>query len=69
MKYQMVERLRAQYSVQGLCRVLDVARSGYYAWTERQLSRRRSAISGCVRTTDWRAARRVRYGAPGLHYS
>jgi putative transposase len=43
MKYQMVERLRAQYSVQSLCRVLDVARSGYYAWRKRAPSLREQA--------------------------
>ena len=38
--YEFIKAHRAEYSVQALCRVLDVAPSGYYAWLKHRLSRR-----------------------------
>lgn len=38
--YEFIKAHRATYSVQALCRVLDVAPSGYYAWLKQPLSRR-----------------------------
>ena len=34
-KYRVVERLCQRYPVTALCRILDVSRSGYYAWHHR----------------------------------
>lgn len=34
-KYRVIERLRQRYSVKDLCRILEVSRSGYYAWRHR----------------------------------
>lgn len=36
LKYRVVERLRNRYSVAALCDILEVSRSGYYAWRKRQ---------------------------------
>ena len=36
LKYRVIERLRGKYSVQAMCDVLEVSRSGYYAWRKRQ---------------------------------
>jgi putative transposase len=36
----VIKELRLTYTVSMLCRVLDVAPSGYYAWTKRRLSNR-----------------------------
>ena len=36
----MIEELRLIYTVSMLCRVLDIAPSGYYAWIKRRLSNR-----------------------------
>lgn len=42
MKYVFIEKHRAQFTVKAMCRVLRVARSGWYAWRLRhhQISRR-----------------------------
>src|SRR5690606_196930 len=39
-KYAFIEIHRAQYDVQLLCRTLQVAPSGYYAWRQTPLSKR-----------------------------
>ena len=35
--YEFIKSHRATYSVQALCRVLDVAPSGYYEWLKQPL--------------------------------
>ena len=36
MKYRVIERFRGKYSVEAMCKVFEVSRSGYYAWRGRQ---------------------------------
>ena len=36
LKYRVIERLRGKYSVQAMCEILEVSRSGYYAWRKRR---------------------------------
>ena len=36
LKYRVIERFRGRYSVQAMCEVFEVSRSGYYAWRTRQ---------------------------------
>ncbi len=36
LKYRVIERFRNQYSIQSMCEVFEVSRSGYYAWRKRQ---------------------------------
>ena len=36
LKYRVIERLRSKYKVTDLCRILEVSRSGYYSWRNRQ---------------------------------
>src|SRR5262252_983345 len=38
--YKFIELHKAEYSVQAMCRVLDVAPSGYYAWLQQPISSR-----------------------------
>jgi putative transposase len=42
-KYQFIEDDREQYPITMMCRVLDIARSGYYAWRKQPLSARKMA--------------------------
>jgi len=43
MKYEFIRTHEQQFSVQRMCRVLEVQRSGYYAWKRRPPSRRTQA--------------------------
>ena len=43
MRYQFIEEHRADYPVTLLCRVMQVVRSGYYAWRNEPLSLRKVA--------------------------
>ena len=49
MKYAWIAQHRDSYSVSILCEVLDVSKSGYYAWPDRSRTRRRERIDGAVR--------------------
>lgn len=69
MKYVFIEKHQAEFSIKAMCRVLCVARSGWYAWCLRrhQINRRqqlRLACDDAVRRA-FNAAKQ-RYGAPRL---
>jgi putative transposase len=67
-RYRFIAAEKACYPVALLCRVLGVARAGYYAWRTRGPSRR--AETDATLTTDLvrlHAASRATYGAPRLH--
>ncbi len=69
MKYVFIEKHRAEFSVKAMCRVLRVARSGWYAWLLRrhQISPRQQFRLTCdeaVRNAFVEA--KQRYGAPRL---
>lgn len=36
LKYRVIERMRGKYSIEAMCKILEVSRSGYYAWRQRQ---------------------------------
>jgi len=41
MRYAFIERHRSEHGVEKMCQVLEVTRSGYYAWRKRPLGGRR----------------------------
>ena len=68
MRYRFIQVEKATYPVEVLCRVLDVARSGFYAWCRRPLGTRAQQNQGLVTQirTCYHAAR-GRYGSPRIH--
>ena len=67
-RYRFIAVEKAKYPVALLCRVLQVASSGYYAWRQRQPSRRsqtNAALTQQIRTIHERS--RGTYGAPRMH--
>ena len=69
MKYVFIEKHQAEFSIKAMCRVLQVARSGWYAWRLRcqQITPRqqfRLACDTAVRKAFTEA--KQRYGAPRL---
>jgi putative transposase len=66
-RYQFVEREKADHSVVMLCRVLHVSCSGYYAWRTRQPSARAQQDALLTeRITTSHAQSRGTYGAPRI---
>jgi len=63
--YQFIKAHRGTFSVQALCRVLDVAPSGYYAWLQQPLSNRAQADARLLRLirASFVASQGI-YGAP-----
>ncbi len=69
MKYVFIEKYQAEFRIKAMCRVLRVACSGWYAWTQRRAginSRQQFCLSydSTVHGTFHRA--KQRYGAPRL---
>jgi transposase InsO family protein len=67
-RYRFIAAEKAQHSVAQLCRVLQVAPSGFYAWRHRQPSRR--ALANVTLTAQIQAIHersRSTYGAPRVH--
>ncbi len=68
MRYRFIQAEKATYPVEMLCRVMAVARSGFYAWCHRPVSRRGqqnqhllAQIRGAHRDSDGN------YGSPRIH--
>ena len=67
-RYRLLQEEKAVCPVTVLCRVLRVARSGYYAWTRRAVSARVQADVGLsTQIAAARARSRGSYGAPRIH--
>jgi putative transposase len=67
-RYRFIAAEKAQHSVAQLCRVVQVAPSGFYAWRHRQPSRR--ALANLALTEQIRAIHERShntYGAPRVH--
>jgi putative transposase len=63
--YEFIKAHRGQYPTQALCRILNVASSGYYAWLQQPLSRRAQEDARLLRLirASFVASQGV-YGAP-----
>ena len=67
MKYEFIATHQGEHTIQGMCRVLRVGRSGYYAWCARPLSQRAQANQKLVAQiqAEHRASRET-YGSPRI---
>ena len=64
----MIQAEKAQYPIGLLCRVLDVSRSGFYAWHKRLPSTRAQRdreLAGAIRVA-YQTSRKT-YGSPRIH--
>lgn len=67
MKYQFMFERHVHYSIPNQCRVLEVSRSGYYRWREREIPKRqRENWELLQRTRVLYAHFRRRYGSPRI---
>lgn len=69
MKYRFIEKHQPGYPIGQQCKVLDVSRSGYYAWRERQKQHKKkdelSALIAHIHRIHARS--RKTYGSPRVH--
>ncbi len=66
--FQFIDAERANHPVAIMCRVLEVSRSGFYAWGRRSASTRsRADRTLAERVTEVHGASRRTYGAPRIH--
>lgn len=69
MRFAWIETHRTEWPVSLLCHVMDVSRSGFYAWRKRpqsERSQRHQALLGEMRTIH-QEYRKDTYGSPRLH--
>ncbi len=69
MKYIFIEKHQAEFSIKAMCRVLRVARSGWYTWCQRRtrISTRQQFRQHCDSVVLAAFTRsKQRYGAPRL---
>lgn len=67
MRYACILEHQARYAIQPLCRLVGVARSGYYAWVKRSPSQRArddARLLGLIRESHEASGRT--YGAPRI---
>jgi len=72
MKYAFMRSHADQFSLMGMCRVLSVSRSGYYAWRSRGPSARKREDSPWQHMSDAFTTRRAKpmaHGKSGRRWS
>lgn len=68
MRFAFIQTEKALYPVQLLCWLLEVSRSGFYAWTQRTVSARTKADAQlAVEIAATHHQSRKRYGSPRVH--
>lgn len=70
MRYQFIREHQDEFSVQRMCRILEVTRSGYYAWKPEQIGPREMQNRVLVEQihVEYKISRRT-YGSPRVHLS
>jgi putative transposase len=67
-KYKCIHAHRSQFSLELMCRVLSVSRSGYYAWRKRKPSpRSKDDVNLLHAIREVHTATRGRYGSPRVY--
>ena len=67
MKYQFIHEYRSSFRVEKMCRVCDISRSGYYAWRQREKSRRQKENERLVeKIKKVHVLHRKVYGSPRI---
>ena len=69
MRYRFVRGYRDQFQVRVMCYVLEVSRSGYYAWLKRPRCTRESenkALTEKIKSIHTKS--RKTYGSPRIHH-
>lgn len=69
MRYRFIDQHRTVWPIEVQCRVLEVSRSGYYAWHRRPAShaaKRRAELTARIRAIHQRP-HHANYGAPRVH--
>ena len=67
MRYEFIKEYRDRYRLQSMCKVLNVSKSGYYAWIKRMPNKRviaNNKLLGSIRDI-YQKSRRV-YGSPRI---
>ncbi len=68
MRYEFIDAEKAIWPVGTICRVLEVSRSGYYAWRRREPSKRAQTNARlAMEIRGFHAASRETYGSPRIH--
>ena len=68
MKFAFIEAKQVAFPIAVMCDVLDVARSGFYAWKERSASaREKKDAQLAVKIAAAHARSRKAYGSPRIH--
>jgi putative transposase len=68
MRYEFMAGHESEYRVKTMCRVLDMSRSGYYAWRNRGRSERAEANESLlVQIREEYQLSRKTYGSPRIH--
>ena len=66
--FRFIHAEKANHSVSVMCQVLEVSRSGYYAWAGRGPSARARTDAAVLKDiVEVHDQSRQRYGAPGVH--
>lgn len=70
MRYQFIRDHREEFSIQRMCRILEVTRSGYYAWKPDQISPREMQNRMLVEQihAEYKISRKT-YGSPRIQAS